>query len=86
MELENEACNQRYAKSLKASHLFPMATKVHVLRSMYAAYVYHYYLCQCTFNFMAMKCLGHETVSMSLSYNSVVLHDAGSNGCLGPLP
>ena len=97
-QLENSVVNTRYAKSLNASTLFPMAKTVHTLRSMYASYVYRLYVCECVFNIAAMKSLGHDSDFVGLSYNAVVLHDAGCtgschagcfttcNGCLGPLP
>ena len=74
------------AKALAASNVFPMATTVHTLRAMYVAYIHHLYRCDCTFNRMAMKVLGHEKLTVSLSYNSVVLHDIACAESLGPLP
>ena len=64
-----------------------MAPSVHALRSMYAAYVHHVYVCDCTFNIMAMRVLGHSSLEVSLSYNNAVLHGAEDcAGCLGALP
>ena len=85
--LDPKACNVRYASILNetTSRIFPMSEKAHSLRSMYAAYVYHLYDHTTTFNEVTMRILGHETLSVSLSYNNVVLHGAGDEGVLGPL-
>ena len=83
-------CNNRYQKNLNAavSTLFPWAASAHQLRSVYASCMYHLYSCDTTFNLAAMRALGHEALTVSLSYNATVLHDmdAWPVGCLGPLP
>jgi hypothetical protein len=86
--LEPAACNARYHRRLKAAlGLLPFVSCVHQLRSVYAAFVYHLYACDATFNRAAMRFLLHEKLEVSLSYNAVELHDVGvARGCLGALP
>ena len=81
------ACTTRYQRGLNLAlpRLFPWAKSAHVLRSAYAAYVHRLYACDVTFNAMAMRALGHEDVSTSLSYNSVALHGLDA-AAMGPLP
>ena len=87
-QLDATACNNRYHKKLNTEtcKLFRFATETHTLRAVYAAFVHHLYACDVTFNRMAMLVLGHEELTVSLSYNAVVLHDVCPAGCLGPLP
>ena len=56
-------CNHRYAKPLRLAlrRLYPMAPKVHALRSFYMAFVMSLYEAECTFNIAAMRALGHTT-------------------------
>ena len=89
-QLEAEATHSRYAKVLNKGIklLFPIAKNVHQLRSIYAAFVYHLYLCNTTFNKACMKILGHDDLCVSLSYNNCILHDTYpfSAGSFGNLP
>ena len=87
--LEPVACNNRYQKMLNAAtpRLLPFARHAHALRAVYAAFAFHLYACDVTFNRATMRILGHERLDLSLSYNAVVLHDVGlPAGCYGPLP
>ena len=82
-------CNQRYAWPLRTllPTVFPgLACDVHQLRSIYASLAYHLYTSSMTFNRAAMLFLGHEKIGTSLSYNRVLIHDAGVAGSYGPLP
>lgn len=83
-----EDCNQAYERPLNTllPRLFPIACNVHQLRSIYASMAYHLYSSTMTFNRAAMLFLGHEKIGTSLSYNRVVVHDAGFAGSFGPLP
>ena len=85
VQLDPKTCTNRYAKSLSASDLFPVRNP-HQLRAVYAAFVYHLYTADVTFNRAAMRFLGHEKLETSLSYNSVVLHGELPAGAYGPLP
>lgn len=87
-QLEPAACNNRYQKMLNKStaEVLPIATNVHRLRAIYAALAYHLYASDVTFNRAAMRMLGHEKLDVSLSYNTVVLHDAPLPGSYGLLP
>ena len=87
--MDAEACNNEYHRKLKATvpGVFPIANTVHRLRAVYAAYVYHLYSSEKTFNAAAMRFLMHEKLEVSLAYNTVKLHDFGvPEGCYGPLP
>ena len=87
--LTPEACNARYAKNLSAAMptLFPSIPHVHALRACYAAFAFHLYTCETTFNRAAMRMLGHEALEVSLSYNAVVLHDCNvAADAYGALP
>ena len=86
-QLSEGACHDRYAHALATAlpSLFPWAPTVHTLRSAYAAYVFQYYACDCTFNRACMRALGHEKLDVSLAYASVKLHDVVPI-CFGPLP
>jgi len=83
-QLDAAACHARYSKTLARS-LFPFVAHAHQLRSVYAAMVYRLYTSDITFNLAAMRFLGHDDVTTSISYNSVRLHDLGE-GSYGPLP
>ena len=88
-QLPPDECNQRYAWPLKMllSTVFPaLACDVHQLRSVYASLAYHLYSSSMTFNRAAMLFLGHEKIGTSLSYNRVLIHDAGVAGSYGPMP
>ena len=87
-QLGARECNNKYQKLLNAAvgDYFPMVRSVHELRAMYAAYAFHLYRCDATFNRCAMRILGHEKLEVSLSYNHVVLHDLQGAGSYGPLP
>ena len=82
------ACSARYHSALNAevSKLFPWARHAHVLRAAYAAYVHHLYACDVTFNRLAMRVLGHDDLTVSLSYNSISLNGLDAAGAMGPLP
>ena len=82
------ACGARYQSSLNAAlpKTFPWAHHTHVLRSAYATYVHHLYACDVTFNRMAMRVLGHDDLTVSLSYTSVELHGLHLADTMGPLP
>ena len=86
--LDSVECNNRYAQALRAGvgTVFPFAACPHTLRAVYASFCYHLYSSEVTFNRAAMRILGHEKLEVSLSYNSVVLHEAGPAGRWGPLP
>ena len=88
--LSNEETNNNYHGMLKSvlKGVFPWAPSVHALRGVYAAYVYALYDSSAsTFNSVAMKCLLHERLDMSLSYNAVRLEGVEQVArCLGPLP
>ena len=84
-KLDPETTHNRYAKNLKLSTLFPIQSP-HQLRAVYAAFVYHLYSSNVTFNRAAMMFLGHEKLETSLSYNSVVLHGDLPAGVYGALP
>ena len=80
--------NQKYERALNTllPSMFHVSRNVHMLRSIYASLAFHLYSSTMTFNRAAMLFLGHEKIGTSLSYNRVVLHDAGPPGCFGPLP
>ena len=86
--LSASECSQRYAKPLQLAlrRLYPMAPKVHALRSMYMAYVMELYEADCTFNIAAMRALGHTTLQDSLAYNAVRLVGDVEGPSFGPLP
>ena len=86
--LEAAECNRRYAHLLndETRNHFSFATHTHQLRGVYASMVFHLYSSDVTFNRAAMKFLGHEKLEISLSYNSVVLHDTPPAGSWGLLP
>jgi hypothetical protein len=87
VELDAATCINRYHARLSRDELFPFVHNVHQLRGVYAAYVYHLFECDVTFNRAAMLMLGHEKLEVSLSYNTVKLHDINMpQGCYGPLP
>ena len=81
-------CNRLYAKAmqLQLRRLYPMAPKVHALRSMYMAFAVELYETRCTFNIAAMRALGHTMLEDSLAYNSVHLLGEGEWPSYGPLP
>ena len=86
-QLEPAACNNRYHRRLNRVDLFPFVSNVHQLRAVYAAFAFHLFTSDVTFNRAAMQMLGHEKLEVSLSYNAVVLHDLDVHaGCYGPLP
>ena len=61
---------------------------MHALRGVYAAYVYQLYQCPMTLNACLMRCLGHEKLEVSLSYNAVQLEGVQPVhvNCMGQLP
>jgi hypothetical protein len=90
-QLEANVCNNRYHKMLntEAVRLCPQAKTAHALRGMYAAYVFHLYFSNWSFNKSIMRILGHDELNVSLSYNSWSLHNIDTiyaAGCMGILP
>ena len=82
-------CNHRYAKPLRLAlrRLYPMAPKVHALRSFYMAFVMSLYEAECTFNIAAMRALGHTNLEDSLAYNAVrLVGEVEWPTTYGPLP
>lgn len=89
LQLEPVACNNEYHRRLKDTlpSIFPFCVNPHTLRGVYAQMVYHLYSSDVTFNRVAMKVLLHDELDVSLSYNSVELHEFPfPAGCLGALP
>ena len=86
--LEPKACNARYSNLLRdeTTSIFAFAAHPHQLRACYAAFVFHLYVSNTTFNRTAMRLLGHARLDVSLAYNAVMLHDAPPAGCMGPVP
>ena len=90
--LDTAECNHRYERQLNTAVLsmypFLRTVTTHGLRSLYVAYALHLYSSNVTMNLAAMRMLGHEKLEVSLSYNSVLLHDTAPawQGCYGALP
>lgn len=58
--------------------------KPHDLRSLYMAYVYELFQCEHSFPRTCMRCLGHLSMTESLSYANIRLHGVDEN-TFGPL-
>ena len=88
VQLDARACNHNYSRLLSDAigQLYPFCPNVHALRGIYAAFAFHLYVCNTTFNRAAMRMLGHEKLDVSLAYNAILLHDLGNTaGCYGAL-
>ena len=82
--LSNKQVNTRYGKLLRRALLkskpvvrgLPTGINEHVMRSIYAAYVYECFQCDSTFARTIMGVLGHTALQDSLAYNNVKLEGA----------
>ena len=92
--LSNAQVSKRYNKTLRRALLkskpvvpgLPTGINEHVLRSMYAAYVYQCFQCHASFARTIMGVLGHETLQDSLAYSNVKLTGAEAlSGAFGTL-
>ena len=86
--------SKRYNKTLRRALLkskqvipgLPTGINEHVLRYIYAAYVYQCFQCHTSFAHTVMGVLGHETLQDSLAYSSVKLNGAEAlRGAFGVL-